>query len=440
MCQRSKIQGVNLSITQAASLNQVPTGSNYTYTITVTNRGPGNAHGVVLTDNLPANVFLNSVVASQGNFSTQANTVTCQLGTLTNNSSAEISIEVSAGTQGIALNQASIAADDLELDPADNQTTLLTTITNNEAPGLIAELSVPNNDLAYDPLRNKILTSLGANLGAVVSLDPATMQFGNPIPVGTVPGKLAISDDNHYLYVSLPSAGSVGRIDLASLSLESSFSLGTNAANQPYVVGDMAVVPGNPGALAVSLNDFSGNVGVAIFDNGVIRPSVAPKREFGGTYYIGFSTNPATLYSALPFYFRKLSVDSSGVHLVSETTGLIPGNYYPSFKYDNGRVYFDAGPVINPEASTNVGTLPVSGLVAPNAKNGRVYFVTQGGNPFTGPLLTVRAFDNDTYAELWSVSIPPGSGGVTSFIRLGTNGIALGTDANRVFVIRTPLL
>src|SRR5438093_968221 len=72
--------------------------------------------------------------------------------------------------------------------------------------------------------------------------------------------------------------------------------------------------------------------------------------------------------------------------------------------------------------------------------NNRVYFLTQAGNVFTGPLLALHGFDLTRFSELWALNIPPGSGAAGSLIRIGTNGLAFHTDANRLFIVRTPLL
>jgi uncharacterized repeat protein (TIGR01451 family) len=56
----------DLSVTQIASPNPVLTGSNVTYTTTVTNHGPGTAESLTVTDNLPANTTFVSCDATGG--------------------------------------------------------------------------------------------------------------------------------------------------------------------------------------------------------------------------------------------------------------------------------------------------------------------------------------------------------------------------------------
>ena len=79
-------------------------------------------------------------------------------------------------------------------------------------------LNLPTSDLVYDPFRKKILAGvLGSavtNKQSVAVIDPLTGKASSSIPLGSEPGKLALSEDGHYLYVALMSTGGVGRIDL----------------------------------------------------------------------------------------------------------------------------------------------------------------------------------------------------------------------------------
>jgi uncharacterized repeat protein (TIGR01451 family) len=56
----------DLAISQIASPDPVLTGSNVTYTTTVTNQGPGTAESIIVTDNLPANTTFVSCAATGG--------------------------------------------------------------------------------------------------------------------------------------------------------------------------------------------------------------------------------------------------------------------------------------------------------------------------------------------------------------------------------------
>jgi uncharacterized repeat protein (TIGR01451 family) len=83
----------DLSLTKSATPESVTVGENVTYTITVTNNGPGAADGVTVTDALPAGATLVSANASQGSCS-GTTTVSCSLGSLASGASATVTIVV----------------------------------------------------------------------------------------------------------------------------------------------------------------------------------------------------------------------------------------------------------------------------------------------------------------------------------------------------------
>ena len=70
------------------SPNQVFVNTPLTYEITVTNTGPANATGVIVTDTLPTSVVFVSANASQGTWSQLGGVVMFDLGNLANNGSA----------------------------------------------------------------------------------------------------------------------------------------------------------------------------------------------------------------------------------------------------------------------------------------------------------------------------------------------------------------
>ena len=63
-------------------VDPVVAGTSFAYTVTVSNGGPSDSVGVVLTDVLPGGVTFVSAVPVQGSCSEAAGTVTCPLGTI----------------------------------------------------------------------------------------------------------------------------------------------------------------------------------------------------------------------------------------------------------------------------------------------------------------------------------------------------------------------
>jgi len=127
-------QGADLGITQSASPNPVFTGKRLTYKINVANHGPEGATGVTVVDQLPAGVRFDSAATSQGTctlsdatkHSHMGGTVTCRVGSLSDGSSAQITIVVRAGAPGMLTNHATVTGDQPDPDPANNSSSITT--------------------------------------------------------------------------------------------------------------------------------------------------------------------------------------------------------------------------------------------------------------------------------------------------------------------------
>lgn len=119
---------VDLAVKITAAPNPVVLGNNVTYIITLTNKGPNTATGIVVTDPLAPN--LNFVSVSSSNF-TAANvggTVTSTLGSLEPGKTASLTIVAKPNRPGLITNIVSVVADQVELVSADNTVAALITV------------------------------------------------------------------------------------------------------------------------------------------------------------------------------------------------------------------------------------------------------------------------------------------------------------------------
>jgi uncharacterized repeat protein (TIGR01451 family) len=82
----------NLTLTKSASPNPVTELNPITYTLAAGNTGNGDANDAVVTDNLPSGTVFDSASTTQGSCSDEALTVTCDLGTLSADGSATVTI------------------------------------------------------------------------------------------------------------------------------------------------------------------------------------------------------------------------------------------------------------------------------------------------------------------------------------------------------------
>jgi uncharacterized repeat protein (TIGR01451 family) len=115
----------DLSVSVSEAPNPVLVGSNLTYSVTITNKGPSTATGVVVTDVLP--VGTSFVSASTGCQATN-NTAVCNIGTLLSGASATATYVVTGTKVGAITNIASVVG--VESDPylTNNTATTVSTV------------------------------------------------------------------------------------------------------------------------------------------------------------------------------------------------------------------------------------------------------------------------------------------------------------------------
>ncbi len=222
------------------------TGSVLSYTLTVTNHGPNSASPVVLTDSIPQGTVFNSATTSQG-YCSGTYVVLCNLGTLTNNASATVTINVTALTAGAVQNTGQVSAAQGDPNLANNTAITSTVITGspyNPLPTLSAispsfvqagsdsfTLTLSGSQFTSTsqalwngtalPTTYSSSTQLTAQVDSslIASMNWAWITVSNPAPGGGVSAAQAITvynqvnlDTNHLvfdpftrqLYVSVP--------------------------------------------------------------------------------------------------------------------------------------------------------------------------------------------------------------------------------------------
>ena len=121
----------DLSIAISANPNSVFVGQSLTYTVTVTNRGPSDAVGVIVTDQLPANVELNSASDSQGALPVlNGSVLTAALGTIPASKTAIVTIVITpkALPMGGLIDTVSVTSQTPDPSPADNSAQITTIV------------------------------------------------------------------------------------------------------------------------------------------------------------------------------------------------------------------------------------------------------------------------------------------------------------------------
>jgi uncharacterized repeat protein (TIGR01451 family) len=164
----------DLGITKTASPNPAFVGDTITYTLTVTNNGPGTSSGGVVTDTLPANV---SYVSDDDGCTHAAGTVTCPTGSLTNGASQVIHVVVTATAVGSATNTACVNGNEQD----DNSANDCASVTSQVQPKN-ADLSIVKTGPAFVQSGGSITYQIVvSNAGPA---DATNVTVNDPLPAG----------------------------------------------------------------------------------------------------------------------------------------------------------------------------------------------------------------------------------------------------------------
>ncbi|HWI58122.1 MAG TPA: hypothetical protein VNZ22_12910, partial [Bacillota bacterium] len=171
------------------------------------------------------------------------------------------------------------------------------------------------------------------------------------------------------------------------------------------------------------------------YRDGVRLPNAIDPGSYLFDYNVEFSSvSPTLLYCAYPSGgFRRIRVDANGATLLEELGGLING-FDRDMRCDAGWVFTAGGRVFDPEAKTNIATVPYGGLVAPDSRSGKVFYLTGSGATYN---LVCLNFTN--LSLVGTVTITNVSGTPTSLVRWGNDGLAFRTTGNQVFLLRTTM-
>jgi uncharacterized repeat protein (TIGR01451 family) len=209
----------DLLVTQIASPNPVLTGSNVTYTTTVTNLGPGTAESLTMTDNLPANTTFVSCDATGGAICGGSGNVRfVTINSLAAGSAitvtlvAEVDCSVVDGTA--ISNTATVSASTPDPNPGNNSTTASVLASN--PPPVISNASVdrpvlwPPNHKMIDVMVSYDVTD---NCGAITTeLTVTSNEPVNDKGDGDTSPDWEVLDEHHVRLRAERSATGNGRI------------------------------------------------------------------------------------------------------------------------------------------------------------------------------------------------------------------------------------
>ena len=420
----------DLGVTASSTNIYVLPGNPVHCLLTVANAGPNPATNAALALLLPANVTLASAACSSGFVQSQsANSLVCAVTNLPIGGSATVDLTLLEGMPGLGNARISLTGDNVDLNGTNNFLSVTFQVGYNATPDSITELRQATSDLAWNSNAGRIVVAVpnvSFNTGSsLLLLDPLTGRFDPPIPTGHAPNRLSVHPAGRYVYASLDGETAITRVDLANRVADLKFST-------PHPASDLAVEPDDPAVVATTVSSWPQ---VLVYRNGSLLPNTVDPGSMLWDYYVEFSSvSPTLLYCAYPEGgFRRIRVDTNGATLLEEIGGLISG-YDREMRCDGGLVFTAGGRIFDPEAKTNLATVPYSGLVAPDVHGARVFYLSGSGSNYN---LVCLNFTNQQLVG--SVAFTNILGTPSSLIRWGTDGLAFRTTGGQVFVVRTTM-
>jgi len=430
-----------LRLSQTISQDAATVGSSVTIACTITNKGPRGATGVRVEDLLPPGLELVSATSTRGTCTNTGNTVVCDCGSITNGDGADFTIIAKVISAGWQTNVVRVRAFEPNTSQSNNVVTLGFVTRLAETPLAVQLISLPTQDIVYDPATEKIIASvpLGAgNLGnQLVAVDPHTGLLAPLAKAGDEPGKLAIAPSGRKLFVASDGDSTVRLFDTVTKTFDPPFSIGTDLRVQ-----DIAILSLDPQVIAVTrytLGPPALQVGVAAYREGV------PLAQTGDSVFIEAAPGGKTLYGRTwgdfnqgPTFSRYILTPDG---LSRADTLAFAHSYQSDMSFDGKSLYFSDGQIFDPGSLEFVGSflgvgtdlVGGSSLVAPDASIGRAYFLSWSG---TGWM--VQEFDENSRALLGTLAIPGVNGTPGSLIRWGPEGLAFRTSEKQLFLLHIP--
>lgn len=318
-CVQVRAEATDLAIVKTVPPASPNPGANLTYTLAVTNTGPDDASGVIVTDSLPSQTRFISLTTSAGSCNAPPvntnGTVTCTIPALASNNSAAISITVviGAAVTGSFTNSASVTS--ATSDPSSSNNTSSIAVTVNPLADLFIAGTPPSPVISPDGASN--LPGPGddvtftINVGNAGPANATNVMMTTSVPANTTLQALASPSG---WSCSAPAPGATGAINctIPSLVLNATASFSLTVRINTSVAGGISI--SNSGQISSSTPDpvSANNTFTTSVLTGSLGMSITPASLDFGTVESTPSTDPAAVT-------RTFSITNTGTALLRVT-------------------------------------------------------------------------------------------------------------------------
>jgi uncharacterized repeat protein (TIGR01451 family) len=283
-------------------------GSPIILSVIVTNLGPHAARGVVVTDELPAELGLVSAEASQGACHALDHTVTCELGELPSGASASITLNLLPLDLGPATNSVSVTSTELDPNPADNVASRIVTIQPSANLAVATAATPDPAALGHELVYLTTVTNLGPGTATSLVLNQMLSDSLTVVSIDSTLANCTNLNGRITCQIAELPAGSNALVRVVGIPAQ--IGAVTNLATVSAIETDL--VPDNNSFLAITPVRLDADLAVAL---SVTPDPVLAGRQFTCTVIVtNLGPNPATsvaLTNLLPAGIDLLAAESS---------------------------------------------------------------------------------------------------------------------------------
>jgi DNA-binding beta-propeller fold protein YncE len=316
----------------------------------------------------------------------------------------------------------------------------------------VAVVDLATEDLAYDPLRDRIYASVPKKEAAlgdhIAVIQPAPAQVIAMYPAGSNPRLLALSDDQSQLHytmgvVAYPNPALVSEgvrtLNLNNQTIGPKFGEKAPVSYGYYWITALAALPGQTGSLALAYMGYEKAAdgqpvlvqtavkGPRLFDGVTARP----KTPDADCFYMQAGATASRLYCAHWNSFSRIAVNGEGATLLSTSPMAYEYGYYQGqILFSGGRIYTTDGLVFDAETMQKLGSARVLGPVA--IEGGRAYWLDSTGGP--DGTVALKSFDAVTMEPITTKLINVASKDVRRLISCGQGRLAFNAG-NQLYIV-----